>query len=167
MILSAALAAGAGCALGDGELPPAREGRSGLQGTGTLAGRQVAVANGLPELVVGDCDPLDGDDDDLCVITDTIDGRTFVLTVENPRVVVTGAELEVGDAGCGSPGACDAVDALAVVSIKLETEPPVLASGGSLRLTRVEPFANYVGSINLTLPSGSFSGTFDIVPRPE
>ncbi len=156
----------AGCATSSTAIQP-RDGRSGLQGTGTLDGRQVAVAEGLPQLLVGDCDPMDDLDDDLCIITDTIDGRTFVLAVENPEVLVEGASLPVGAADCASPEACDAVTGTAVVSVKLGTDDPVRATDGTLRMTKVEPYANYTGEILLRLPNGSFTGTFDVVPRPE
>lgn len=161
VVLAAVLCAG--CTTSTAVQP--RDGRSGLQGTGTLDGRQVAVGEGLPELVVGDCDPIDGLDDDVCVITDTIDGRTFVLNVENPGVLVEGARLPVA-ADCDSAAACDAVTDAAVVSLKLGTDDPVLATGGTLRVGRVEPFANYVGDVSLSLPNGRFSGSFDVVPRP-
>ena len=142
-----------------------REGRSGLQGTGTLDGRQIVVGQGLPDLLVGDCDPRDGDDDDVCIVSDTIEGRTFVLNFENPAVLQTGADLPVGQASCSS-ASCDAVRGSAVVSIKLGIDQAVRAEGGRLRLSRVEPFANYVGEVVLELPNGRFSGSFDVVPRP-
>lgn len=157
----------AGCTASSATAVQPRDGRSGLQGTGTLDGRQVAVAQGLPELLVGDCDPLDRNDDDVCVITDTVDGRSFVLTVENPAVLVTGADLPVADPDCRSPAACDQVTDSAVVSIKLGTDRAVRATDGRLRMTRVEPFANYAGEVSLELPNGRFSGSFDVVPRPE
>jgi hypothetical protein len=166
-VLVALLVAGCGGArVGDGTVQP-RGGRSGLQGTGTLEGRQVAVAQGLPDLVVGDCDPRDGADQDVCIITDTVDGRLFVLAFENPQVLVEGVTLAVADPGCGTPAACDAVTEVAVVSVKLDTDDPVIATGGSVRVTRVEPFTNYAGELTLQLPTGAFSGSFDVVPRPD
>jgi hypothetical protein len=164
-LLAAALLSG--CAATSATTVQPRDGRSGLQGTGTVAGRQVAVTGGLPELLVGDCDPMDGADDDVCFLTDTIDGRSFVLTVENPAVLAEGAVLDVVDPVCAPRSGCDDVTDGAVVSVKLGTDAPLRATGGTLRLSRVEPFANYVGRVNLTLPDGSFSGTFDVVPRPE
>lgn len=157
----------AGCTASRADEVQPREGRSGLQGTGTLDGRQVVVGQGLPELLVGDCDPIDARDEDVCIITDTVDGRTFVLNVENPAVLAEGTELRVGDPGCPSPSACDAVAGQAVVSLKLDAGDPVLATGGTLRMTRVVPFANYVGEVSLEMPAGRFTGSFDVVPRPE
>lgn len=164
--LAVALVLVAGCATSARGVQP-RDGRSGLQGTGTLEGRQVAVGGGLPDLVVGDCDPIDEPDDDVCFISDTIDGRTFVLTFENPAVLETGAALAVGGADCASPQTCDEVTEVAVVSLKLGTDDAVRAEGGRLTLSRVEPFANYVGEVILELPDGGFTGSFDVVPVPE
>lgn len=167
LCLFAAAALLAGCTSSSATVVQPRDGRSGLQGTGTLDGRQVAVAQGLPELVVGDCDPIDGDDADVCIISDTVDGRTFVLTVENPDVLESGADLPVGAPECATPEACDQVTDVAIISLKLGTDDAVRATGGRLRVERVEPFANYVGEVSLELPGGRFSGSFDVVPRPE
>jgi len=167
-VLAAGLAAAAltGCTAARQEVVQPRDGRSGLQLTGTLKGRQTVVAEGLPELVVGDCDPGDASDDDVCVITDTIDGGLFVLTFENPGVLEPGATVPVADPGCATPAACDAVSDVAVVTVKLDTDEPVPATGGSVRLTRLDPPVNYVGELTLELPIGRLSGGFDLVPRP-
>lgn len=171
---AAAVALAAGCVLGTAACTAAaettiqpRDGRSGLQGTGTIEGRQVAVATGLPQLVVGDCDPPDGRDDDVCIVADTIDGRLFVLAFENPAVLVPGETLPVSTTPCADPEACDAVDDGVVVTVKLEADAPLRATGGTVTVEAVEPFTNYVGSIALTLPDGRFNGSFDVVPRPE
>lgn len=156
-----------GCAADAEGLPPARDGRSGLQATGTVEGRQVAVGRGLPELVVGDCDPIDGRDDDVCVITDTIDGRLLVLAFENPAVLTEGAVLDVGDPACGAPAACDEVTDVAIVTLKFETDDPIRATGGTVRMGQVLPFRNYVGEFAVDLPDGRLNGSFDVVPRPE
>lgn len=167
----AALAASAlvvsGCTASSGELPAAREGRSGLQGTGTVDGRQVAVGTGLPELVVDACDPQDGPDRDVCFLADTIDGRSFVLTVENPDVLAEGASLPVDDPACGTPPSCDDVTDAAIVEVKVGTAPAVRATGGTLTVERLVPFTNYRGEVSLRLPDGTFTGTFDVVPRPD
>lgn len=165
--LVAALLA-AGCTAARQEIVQPRDGRAGLQGTGTLEGRQVAVAQGVPVLTVGDCDPGGPvPDGDVCIVTDTVDGRLFVLTFENPAVLGAGTQLPVGDPDCGAPPACDDVAGVAIVTVKLGTDDPVAATGGSLRLTDVEPSARYAGEVTLELPTGSFSGGFDVVPRPE
>lgn len=155
------------CTAGSQDLPPPRDGRSGLHGAGTLDGRQIAVGTGLPQLLVGDCDPVDAPDQDVCFIADTIDGRSFVLTIENPGLLAVGEPLEVADSSCTSPEACDAVRDALIVSLKLEADDPIRATGGTTTMTRVEPFTNYVGEVSLRLPDGRFSGTFDVIPRPE
>lgn len=166
LVLVLALAT-ASCTAASGSMPPPRDGRSGLQGAGTFEGRQIAVAEGLPQLVVGDCDPVDGPDDDVCVIADTIDGRLFVLTFENPAALVEGAVLPVEDPACTQQG-CEAVTDVALVSVKLETGRPVRATAGTVRVERVVPFLNYAASFSLDLgDSGAFNGQMDVVPRPE
>jgi hypothetical protein len=156
-----------GCVSSSATTIQPRDGRSGLHGAGTLDGRQVAVAQGLPELVVGNCDPIDGADDDVCIISDTIDGRVFVLNFENPALLEAGADLPVAATDCASPSACDDASEAAIVSVKLGTDAAVRATGGRLQIERVEPFANYVGEVSLELPNGRFTGSFDVVPRPD
>jgi hypothetical protein len=80
-------------------------------------------------------------------------------------VLASGVDLPVAADGCAE--GCDDVTDTAVVSLKLGTDEAVRATEGRLRLERVEPFANYVGEVSLELPDGSFSGSFDVVPRPE
>jgi hypothetical protein len=150
-----------------------RDGASGLRLAGTLEGRQVAVNDGLPRLQYGDCDPMDGPDADLCVISRTIDGRLFVLVVENPDVLVatsgrSGPGLAVRDPACANPQACDAVAGGAVVDVQLDTGPRRRAAGGTLKLSVVEPVLRYVGELTMRLPDGGeLSGQFDLVPRPD
>ena len=173
----------AACTSGAAQQPAARDGRSGLQASGTIEGRQVAVSAGLPQLLVGDCDPTDGLDDDVCFITDTIGGGTLVVNIENPAVLEAPEEgteaasengtgpgqertLPVADPPCGTPADCDAIVDVAIMTVKLGTDPPIRATGGQLRIERLVPFQNYRGSFSLELPDGRFSGTFDVVPRP-
>lgn len=165
LVLAACGTAGTGT--GTAAVEP-REGRSGLQLSGTLGGRQIAVNDGLPRLVVGDCDPPDGPDSDVCAVSRTIDGRLLVLALENPEALRVGTELPVGDAACGSPRACDAVTDVAIVDVQLDSGRRVRATGGSVTLTAVEPFLRYAGSVRLQLPGrGTLTGTFDLVPRPD
>ncbi len=161
------LAATTGCTAATGTTPVARDGRSGLQGAGTFQGRQIAVATGLPQLLVGDCDPIDGPDADVCVIAETIDGRTVVLTFENPAALTDGAILPVEDRAC-EQASCDDVTDVAIVSLKLDTGRPVRAVDGTVRVRRVVPNLNYAAELSLALADGgAFSGQMDVVPRPE
>lgn len=142
-----------------------RDGRAGLQLTGTVDGDQLAVSDGAPRLVVGDCDPDVAGDTDVCVIADDINGQLVVLAVENPAVLQSGASLPVVDPGCGQR--CDDVTDAAVVDLQLGTGDRVRATGGRIELDTVEPFVRYAGDVRLEFPSGRVSGSFDVVPRSD
>lgn len=157
------LAAGCGGTPLPGAAVQPRDGRAGLQLSGVIDGRQVAVTDGAPELVVGDCDPNDGRDRDICFISSDIDGTVFVVVIENPEILATGAPVPVDDPGCASPEACDAVDDVAVVDIGYGVGPRRRARGGSLDLRALEPLRYYAGTLRLELPDGRLSGDFDVV----
>jgi hypothetical protein len=148
-------------------------GLPGLRLAGTLEGRQVAVNDGLPRLQYGDCDPMDGADADLCVISRSIDGRLFVLVAENPAVLAptsggSGPGLAVRDPGCATPQACDDVADAAVVDVQLDTGQRRRAVDGTLALSLVEPLLRYAGELTVHLPDGGrLSGQFDLVPTPD
>jgi hypothetical protein len=111
---------------------------------------------------------MDGGDADVCVISRTIDGRLFVLVVENPGVLAVGRSLPVGDPGCVTPARCDDARDRAVVDVQIDTGERRRAAGGTLDLSVVEPAMRYAGGITLRLPDGgALSGQFDLVPRPE
>lgn len=142
-----------------------RDGRAGLQLTGSIGGRQLAVSDGAPDLRIGDCDPDVAGDDDICAIADDIDGQLVVLVFENPDVMAPGVTLPVADPGCGDR--CDDVTDVAVIDLQLGTQPRVRAAGGRLEVTELIPFSRYVGDVRLTTSSGSLSGSFDLVPRND
>ena len=145
-----------------------RDGQSGMQLAGAVDDRQIAVNDGLPELVVGDCDPPDGPDTDVCAISRTISGQLFVLSLENPAALRPGVELPVGEAPCGSPKACDAVTDVALVDVQLDTGRRVRAIGGTLQVRAVEEFQRYAAQVGLQLPGGgNLTGFVDLVPRPD
>ncbi len=156
----------AGCAPPRSELLRPRDGRAGLQVTGTVEGRHLAVNDGLPDLVVGDCDPPSGPDDDVCFVTADLDGELVVVAFENPQVITSGATLPVGAPDCVDPG-CDDVAGSAVVDVQVGVEARIRATGGSVTFQTVEPFLRYAGTINLELPSGRLSGRFDVIPPPD
>lgn len=161
--LVAALAGG--CSPTPVETAQPRQGRAGLQLTGTVANRQLAVSDGGAELVTGDCDPSASADTDVCVIADDIDGQLVVLVFENPDVLRAPATLTVTDPGCGQD--CDDVADGVVVDLQLGTGERRRAHGGSVELETVIPFSRYVGELRLELPSGMVSGSFDVVPRRD
>ena len=142
-----------------------REGRAGLQLAGSVQNRQLAVSDGSPQLNVGDCDPDAAGDADVCVIADDIDGQLVVLVFENPDVLRSDVSLPVVDPGCTD--GCDDVTDGVVVELQLGTGPRLRARDGRVDLRRVEPFSNYVGDLRLDLPSGSVSGSFDVIPRRD
>lgn len=152
----------AGCWSTPTGTPQPRDGRSGLQLTGTVDGRQLAVSDGAPDLDVGDCDPDVGGDADVCAIAGDIDGQLVVLVIENPDVLRAPASLPVVDPPCGDD--CDDVTEGVVVDLQLGTGPRTRATGGRLELTVLQPFARYAGDVRLQLPSGRVSGSFDLVP---
>lgn len=142
-----------------------RDGKAGLQLAGVIDGRQVAVTDGAPELVVGDCDPNDGPDDDVCFLSSDIDGSTFVVVIENPHVLeATTSELTVAAPDCDSAQACDAVEDVAVVDVGYGVGDRRRARSGTLRLRALEPLRYYAGTLRLDLPDGRVSGDFDVIP---
>jgi hypothetical protein len=143
-----------------------RDGRSGLRLAGVIRGQQLAISDGLPRLEATDCDPGDGIDQDVCVVSRTIDGTLFVLVFENPAVLKPGM-LSVAPGDCARPEDCDRVTGVAVIDIQAGVRTRVRAQGGSLTFDIVEPRQRYVGSLSLQLPNGRIDGEFDIIPRPE
>lgn len=148
-------------------LPDARGGRSGLQASGRIDGRQIAINDGLPELVF-DCDLNAGPDEDLCVVTEDLSGELIVLAFENPDVLVEGTTVPVGTTPCAEGRACDQVRDVALVDVQIGTKDRVRARSGEVTLEVVEPSARYRGDLDLKLPGGgTLSGIFDLVPRPD
>jgi hypothetical protein len=143
-----------------------RDGRSGLHVTGVIRGQQLAISDGLPRLEATDCDPGDGTDQDVCVVSRTIDGTLFVLVFENPTVLAPGT-LRVAPGNCSRPEDCDQVTGVAVIDVQAGVSNRFRAQSGSLTLSVVEPRQRYVGSLSLELPNGRIGGDFDVIPRPE
>lgn len=158
-----------GCVeLGSSSTVQPRDGRSGMQLTGQIDGRPVAVGEGLPRLENTDCDPNDGADDDVCVVSRTIEGTLFVLVFENPDVLAAGETLDVAEGDCVRPPDCDAVRGAALVDVQVGVADRIRAEGGTLMLEVVDPGERYRGSLLLQLPEGgTISGDFDVIPRPE
>lgn len=157
-------ACGSGASLGDAPQP--RDGRAGLQVSGQLNGAQVALSDGSPRLVVGDCDPSDGRDDDVCAIASDINGELFVFAIENPDVLESGTTIPIGDPGC-APEACDDVDDVAVVDVQTGVGRRLRAVGGRLEVRQLEPFLRYAGTAQVRLPRGELAVQFDLVPQRD
>jgi hypothetical protein len=154
-----------GCWPTPAESTQPRDGRSGLQLTGSIAGRQLALSDGSPQLTVGDCDPDASGDSDVCAIGETIDGELVVLVLENPDVLAAGTTLPVVDPGCGAR--CDQISDAAVVDLQVGTGRRMRAHGGRLELDEVTPFSRYAGDVRLSFAAGSVTGSFDLVPRSD
>ena len=153
-----AFALAAGCTASEPQRGPAAH-DDGLQLTGTLAGRQVSVSDGQPEVVSGDCDPLDGADVDLCVIARTIDGETLGLAFDNPVALFAGTRLDVERPSC-TPAVCDDVADVAHVDVRRGEERHV-AVGGELRVT--EATDRHAGSFQLEFADGgTLSGSYNV-----
>lgn len=120
-----------GCAEGDVVQPQAQTGEDGFQATGRLSGSRVAISSGDPNVTLGDCDPGDGLDEDLCILGRTIDGVRVNLVIENPGVMVAGEVVPVRADTC-TEDACDGVTDHAVVDLRVDGEQ-VRATGGTLR----------------------------------
>lgn len=162
------LAVGCGETPGD-VLPEPRDGRSGIQLSGTVNGRQVAISEGLPTVNFGDCDVNEGPDRDVCVVTEDFSGQLVVIVFENPEALVEGERLPIDDVACADAQACDGVTGTAIVEVQIGADAPrVRATGGNMTLDVVEPFTRYRGDLDLQLPGGGrLSGDFDLIPRPE
>lgn len=157
----------AGCATsGASSVDQPRDGRAGLQLSGTLDGRQVAVSHGAPQLVIGDCDPTTPPDTDVCAISNTIGGTVFVLSFENPDVLVAGETLEVASSPCRGP-ACDGITEHAVVDVQVGDGDRMRATDGEVRVEAADEFRRYAGEVHLNFDEGHLSGHFDLVPRRD
>lgn len=133
----------------------------GLQATGRLAGARVAISSGEPDVLLGDCDPGDGPDSDLCVVGRTIDGLRVTLVVENPELLVAGQRLPVRLSDCEAV-ACDAVREHLVVDLRVE-DRTTRASDGALDVRRADD--RHAAELDLRFPGGDrLTGHFDVAP---
>lgn len=129
----------------------------GVQATGRIDGARVAISDGGPETLIGDCDPGDGADEDVCWIARTIDGLTIAFVIENPSALVPGETLPVRSDMCSD---CDAVTEHAVVDLRIDGEQR-RASSGQLVVTQAGP--RYAASFRLGFAGGDeLTGEFNI-----
>lgn len=115
--LALVLLAATGCAGSDESQRQPEVPDDGLQATGVLDGRRVAISRGEPGVVHGDCDANDGADRDLCLRVRTIDGVDVNVVIENPDALGPGRRLEVRPDACGH---CDDVGDHAVVRLRTD-----------------------------------------------
>jgi hypothetical protein len=146
--------------------PEPRDGRSGLQLSGSFGGKQVAVSDGLPRLLVGDCSVRHGIPAEVCFASRNIDGNPVIIGLANPEAVASAEQLEAGRARCATMQGCAEVDGHALVFV-LVGEELRQATGGSVGVSTHEPGSRYAGELRLEVGRDRLTGTFDVVPRPE
>lgn len=152
----------AGCAEAENPQPQARFPDEGLQATGQLAGKRLAISSGNPDVVFGDCDPEDGIDEDLCITARTIDGEAVTVVVENPAALSAFVDGEIPvDADPCRRVACDEVVEHAVVDVRFDGEQ-FRALSGSIRPNTVRP-GHVAARFRFTLRSGGrLTGSFNV-----
>jgi hypothetical protein len=151
------VAALAGCVADDAQ-QQAVSGDEGVQATGRLEGRRIAISSGAPTVVYGDCDPNDGADVDLCMRVRTIDGVRINIVIENPSALTPGERLPVRADACDLD--CDDIRTHAVVDIRID-DLQRRASGGSLDVSRVAD--RVAADIDLRFDDGDrITGQFDV-----
>ncbi|MDP9023030.1 MAG: hypothetical protein M3N57_10150 [Actinomycetota bacterium] len=137
----------------------------GIQLTGTLSGRQIHVTDGEPEVVLGDCDPNDGVDEDLCIVTFTIDGAPLALVVENPAGLAAGERLPVVEpAAAGCLPHCDDLTGGAVIEVR-RGQQRQFATSGSVVVR--EAGSRYAATFVLGFGKGRVTGAFNVGPAPD
>lgn len=154
-----------GCSTtGSAEQP--RDGRAGVQISGRLDSTgSVAVSDGRPQLLEGDCEARTGMPADVCVATRGIGGTTYILGFGNLSQVPRGERVDVVPGQCTSAEACARVDegALMLLAVDDELHRP---TGGTLLVHEAERGDRYLGRVRLDVDGGSVSVEFDVVPPP-
>lgn len=162
-VLAVAVLAG-GCAEGDVVQRQAETGEDGFQATGRLDGSRVAISSGDPNVILGDCDPGDGLDEDLCILGRTIDGIRINLVIENPAAMTPGEVQPVRADPC-TADACDDVAGHAVVDLRIDGRQ-VRATAGTLRTRTFDE--RVTAELELRFPNGdNLVGGFDVRVAPR
>ncbi len=131
----------------------------GLQATGRIDGSRIVVSYGDPAVTLGDCDPRDATDTDLCLVSRTIGGSQVTLVIENPDVLAAGETVPVEADPCAT---CDDVAGLAVVEVRYE-RGSLRARGGRLQVTAADE--RYTATFDLRLPGNDqLVGEFNVRP---
>lgn len=132
----------------------------GVQATGTIDQSRISISNGAPDVVVGDCDPSDGLDRDVCFVVRTIDGETIAIVIENPDVLVPGERVEVVEDPCTT---CDDVEGGVVVSLRVNGDER-RAIGGRIDVSAADE--RQAGEFRFDFTGGDqLIGTFNVRPR--
>lgn len=148
----------AACATSSAEHRQAEAIDDGVQVTGTLDGARIAISDGVPEVLFGDCDPGFEVDRDVCWSARTIDGAMVSMVVENPDVLVEGETVEVVRSDCVED--CETVTDGAVVEIRADGRARRAVDG---RLDVTSNGERVAARIDLTLPGGDgMTGAFNV-----
>lgn len=160
-LVALAIATAAGCGLtGEGGTQPTSA-DEGIQATGQIDGSRVAISRGAPIVIVGDCDPEDGADEDLCIGARTIDGLAVSLVIENRDALVEDTTVPIGRASCVD--GCDGVTDEVIARLELGGRT-IEVIDGQFDVARADD--RFVADFDLTLPFGdSLDGTFDVAER--
>jgi hypothetical protein len=157
----------AGCGNGDEPAAPVASVapisvNAGIQATGTLDGKRVAISRGNPIVTLGDCDPEDGPDVDLCIAARTIDGLDVTLVIENPAILQPGVTLTADNPTCFR--GCDA-EADVIVALIRTLRDELRVASGTFEVREAGP--RYIADFDITLPFGDrLIGTFDVALTP-
>lgn len=163
-MLAAALLVAACSTSGNAE--QARDGRAGVQMSGRLNSTgSVAVSDGRPRLLEGDCEARTGVPADVCVATRGIGGTTYVVGLGNLDQLPRGERVDVTARSCTTAEACAQVEdgALILLAVDDELHRP---SGGTALVREAERNQRYLGRLRLDVDGGSVSVEFDVVPAP-
>lgn len=129
----------------------------GVQATGRIDGRRVAISDGAPETNLTDCDPGGLPDQDVCWIARTIDGVTIAFVVENPGALAAGQAIQVRDADCDT---CDDVRDHGVVDLRVDGAQQ-RATRGRLEVRQVGQ--RYAADFDVRFRGGDMlTGSFNI-----
>lgn len=161
MVAVAVLAAG--CATsGAGSSPQG----SGVQMSGRMRSvASVAVSDGRPELLEGDCEATTGVPADVCFVTRGISGTRYVIGLANLDGLPRGERVEVATRACGTARACAEVRGGAVTFLSVDGRV-LRPSGGTAVIRQAERDERYRGRLRLDIDGGSVSVDFDVVPAP-
>ncbi len=131
----------------------------GIHASGRFGANRINVDDGEPEVVLGDCDPADGADGDLCIVTRTISGSAVTLVIENPGIMKALGSFGVRNTSCQG-FTCEAERNVLIVDLRVDGETR-RASGGTIEVTRAG--TRYAASFNLRFPDGAtLNGAFDV-----
>lgn len=125
----------------------------------------VAVSDGRPELLEGDCEARRGVPAEVCLATRGIGGTTYTLGFGNLDRLPRGERVDVAPGDCTSAAACAQVEqeALVLLAVNGELHRPV---GGTALVHEAERAGRYRGRVRLDVDGGSVSVDFDVVPAP-